>query len=81
MKRFLLLIILAGVVAGCTTKPRSDLLQYGAYGFFEPVPGDGGEFIGAFATKAQCEDAATLWASRQVAGTAISTACYETSQD
>ena len=48
---------------------------WAAYGYLAPVRTEGGEFIGAFDSKADCQAAVDGWMARQVVGNPVSGEC------
>ena len=86
MRLAVLFAALALSVAGCATRvPPPDVSApapvagesgaWGAYGYLAPGRTDGGEFIGAYPSKAACQEAVDGWMARQVVGNPVSGEC------
>ncbi len=80
MTRIIRLISLALTfgAAACATHhsdPSDADLNWAANGYLSPGRTDDPELIGAYATKAECQDALDEWMSRQVVGNPVSGEC------
>ena len=77
-------ISLTFCAAACATKaPASKTdgsLGWAAHGYLTPGMTDDPEFIGAYASEAECLDAVDDWMSRQVVGNPVSGECLPVDQ-